>query len=160
MTSERQKSHLLSSLGQTHSRSRSSMCSMNVLTISKRCVGCNLLKVPTLWIISFLHGWIQSYPSKISLLLSCIPVWKGYIGGLSCVHGLLTINSNSCSHTGLSLNVVAMFSAWPSDVNVGSVVLAVSLTLFFSVSGSGLGFASCISAFSPHSYILLSQQAL
>lgn len=110
-----------------------------------------------------------SYSSKISLLLSCIPMWTGYLGGLSCVHWVADNQQQllqphwercGCVTLALVLNVVAMFSAWPSDVNVGSVVLAVSLTLFFSVSGSGLGFASCISAFSPHSYILLSQQAL
>lgn len=55
------------------------------------------------------YGWIQSYPSKNSMLFSCIPVWKGFLGGLSCVRhvnviGLQTINSSSCSHTGLGLD--------------------------------------------------------
>ena len=47
------------------------------------------------------YDWIQSYSFRNFTLFFYVPTWMGFPGTHTNVKGLQTINSGSCSHTGL-----------------------------------------------------------
>lgn len=116
--------------------------------------------------------WLDSKLSlKNSMLCLCIPIRKGFLGGLSCVVqvnviGLQTVSSSSCHHTGLGLDTSHLFqfrrwlecsatliwwtavSTWPnSDMNIGTHLVLILLP-------------SPISAFSFHTDLPTHPQSL